>query len=129
MTETASPFATLLPDRMPFQMAKTPAKGGAMGKAPGRFGMLNGFIDDIAGTLTPAAVLTWLILFRDTKRTGTARTGQEDLARRAGVSDRAIRAALTELEDRGLVEVIRRGGIHRGPSVYRVKLSPASKRK
>ena len=128
MTETASPFATLPPDRMPTGMAKTPAKGIAKGKAPGRWAMLNAFTDDIAGTLTPAAVLTWLILFRDTQRTGTAKTGQTDLARRAGVSDRAIRAALTELEDRELVEVIRRGGIHRGPSVYRVKLAP-SKRK
>lgn len=128
MTETASPFATLTPDRMPTVMAKTPAKGRAKGKAPGRWAMLNAFTDDIAGTLTPAAVLTWLILFRDTKRTGTAKTGQTDLARRAGVSDRAIRAALTELEDRGLVEVVHRGGIHRGPSVYRVKLAPPKRK-
>lgn len=122
---TGDPFATLPADRKPMGMAKDKAKG----KAGGRWQTVNGFIDGIMGTLTPAAVATWLVLFRDTKRNGLAQTSQADIARRAGVSDRAVRDALRELRNHGLVAVVRRGGVGRGPSAYRVRLAAASKRK
>jgi hypothetical protein len=51
-----------------------------------RFAVLNAFADCALGDLTGAEVTVWLILFRDTKAaTGTARTGQADIARRSGL--------------------------------------------
>jgi len=86
----------------------------------GRFQCINAFIDATMGTLKPAARAAWLILWRDTKPNGLAKTSQASIARRAGVSDRAIRAALRQLEQRGLVIVVHRGSLRRGPSIYRV---------
>jgi len=93
---------------------------GDKGKSSGRFPALNDFVDCTMQELSRAEIAVWLILFRDTKADGTARTGQADIARRAGASTRTVIAALHKLEGNGLVEVIRRGGINRGPSVYRV---------
>ena len=45
----------------------------------------------------------WLVLWRYTKPDRLARTGQADIARRAGVTDRAVRDALEELTAVGLV--------------------------
>ena len=53
----------------------------------GRFATLNAFVDFALSELTGAETKVWLILFRDSKAaTGTARTGQTDIARRAGLS-------------------------------------------
>jgi hypothetical protein len=86
----------------------------------GRFGVLNAFVDCTMATLKPSERAVWLILFRDTKPGGIARTSERDIARRAGVSDRMVRYALTALERRGLVQVVRRGRLRAGPSSYRV---------
>src|SRR5207245_359025 len=49
-----------------------------------RFAVLNAFTDFGLADLTGAEAKVWLILFRDAKAaTGTARTGQTDIARRA----------------------------------------------
>lgn len=86
-----------------------------------RFAALNAFADAGLADLNGAEVKVWLILFRDTKAaTGTARTGQADIARRAGLEARTVRRALTELETKGRVTVVRRGRLNAGPSVYRV---------
>lgn len=83
--------------------------------------MLNAFADVALADLTGAEVKVWLILFRDTKAaTGTARTGQADLARRAGIDVRTVRRAQDTLEAKGLLTVVRRGKLNAGPSVYRV---------
>jgi hypothetical protein len=99
-----------------------PARRRAKGKAAtrGRFQCINAFIDATMAGLKPAARSVWLILWRDTKPNGLAATSQADLARRAGVSDRAVRSALNELRGKGLVAVVRRGSLRRGPSSYRV---------
>jgi hypothetical protein len=86
----------------------------------GRFQCINAFIDATMETLTPAERAAWLILWRDTKPNGLAETSQMSMARRAGVSDRSIRAALRRLEGKGLVTVVHRGSLRRGPSIYRV---------
>lgn len=105
-----------------------PLKPAAAGRRPerpaGRFAEVNAFIDFTMGGLTPAARSVWLILWRDTKPNGLARTGQADLARRAGVSDRSVRAALAELTVAGLLKVVRRGGVMAGASTYRVRATP-----
>lgn len=86
-----------------------------------RFAALNAFVDTELADLTGAETKVWLILFRDTKRTGTARTGQADIARRAGTDARTVRRALVSLEAKGMVRVVRRGRLNGGPSVYRVR--------
>lgn len=86
-----------------------------------RFAALNAFVDfGIADAeLTPAQSLVWLVLFRDTKGDGTARTSQADIARRAGLSVRGVKKALRTLTTKGMVDVIRRGRLNAGPSTYR----------
>jgi hypothetical protein len=86
----------------------------------GRFQCINAFIDATMAELTLAERSTWFILWRDTKPNGLAETSQASIARRAGVSDRAVRKALARLTRLGLVGVIRRGSLRRGPSSYRV---------
>jgi hypothetical protein len=88
----------------------------------GRFAVLNGFVDGVMGTLPRAAALTWVCLWRDTKPDGLARTAVTDLARRVGSDRRSVLRALRLLDDRGLLEVVRRGGLGRGVSAYRVKV-------
>lgn len=87
-----------------------------------RFAALNAFVDfGISDAeLTPAEALVWLVLFRDVKANGTARTEQADIARRAGLSVRGVKLALRGLKVKGLVQVVRRGQLNVGPSTYRV---------
>ena len=87
-----------------------------------RFAVLNAFVDfGIADAgLTPAEALVWLVLYRDTKGDGLARTAQADIARRAGLSVRGVKLALRTLKAKGMVQVVRRGQLNVGPSIYRV---------
>jgi hypothetical protein len=87
----------------------------------GRFATLNGFVDCRMAALPRAAALVWLALFRDTKPDGLARTGTADLARRVGCDPSSVKRAVRLLVDAGHLEVVRRGGLGRGPSIYRVK--------
>lgn len=86
-----------------------------------RWSQLNGFVDVSLRDLTPAEVRVWLVLFRDVKATGTAKTGQADIARRAGLSVRMVRYALTALVRKELVKVVRQGRIGQGVSEYKVR--------
>jgi Mn-dependent DtxR family transcriptional regulator len=61
-----------------------------------------------------------MLLYRDTKRNGLARTSQVDLARRAGTTPRTVERAVRSLACRGLLAVVNRGGLRKGPSIYRV---------
>jgi DNA-binding MarR family transcriptional regulator len=90
-----------------------------------RFKVLNAFADFTLAGLDRAEIAVWLVLWRDTKPDGLARTSQADLARRAGVTDRTVRRAITSLLDAGLLRVVHRGGLRRGVSVYRVLPLPA----
>ena len=117
------PDATLRPDADPAP-AMVPAKRNGAGQ---RFALLNAVTDfDLAG-FTGAEAKVWLVLFRDTKaKTGTARTGQADIARRAGLSERGVRKALVALQAKGLVRVARRGRLNAGPSHYRLCASASA---
>jgi hypothetical protein len=86
----------------------------------GRFQTINAFLDVTMAGLIPSERAAWLILWRDTKRDGLARTSQADLARRAGITDRQIRKALAGLQRKGLLTIVHRGGLRRGSTVYRV---------
>jgi hypothetical protein len=85
-----------------------------------RFAVLNAFVDFALAGMARNEIAVWLVLYRDTKPDGTARTSQADLARRNGTSDRTVRRALGRLETAGLLKVVYRGGFRRGQSRYRV---------
>ncbi|NOY29643.1 MAG: MarR family transcriptional regulator [Planctomycetes bacterium] len=90
-----------------------------------RFAVLNEFVDCSLAGLSKTELVVWFTLYRDT-RNGTARTSQADIARRGGVSKRAVQYATRRLERRGLLRCVFRGGINQGPSRWRV-LSAAKK--
>jgi hypothetical protein len=86
-----------------------------------RFEVLNAFVDGGMADLSRAELAVWLTLYRDTKPDGTARVSADGIARRAGVDRRTVLRALKRLEhDRKMLKVLRRGGLNRGPSTYRV---------
>ncbi len=89
-----------------------------------RFGTLNAFLDMTAGGLTRAELLTWLILYRDTKPDGTTRTAQADIGRRSGITSRSVRYALKQLKASGLVRIAWQGGLRKGASAYAVEALP-----
>jgi hypothetical protein len=90
-------------------------------RAGDRFGAFNAFVDFTMQDLPRAEVLVWLALFRDTKQDGIARTSQADIARRAGVNVGTVKRAVAGLRRRGLLAVVFRGSLRRGPSAYRVR--------
>ncbi|MFO0851822.1 MAG: helix-turn-helix domain-containing protein [Gemmataceae bacterium] len=87
----------------------------------GRFADLNGFVDHTLADLTRTETAVWLVLWRDTKPDGLAKTSQADLARRSGASERMVRYALDGLVRKGLAKVVRQGRLGSGPSVYKVR--------
>jgi hypothetical protein len=99
--------------------AKSPAVRADRRRTRNRFETLNAFVDLTAGKLNRSELLVWLTLYRDA-RDGIARTAQSDLARRTQLGTRTVRWAVKRLEGRGLLVVVRRGGLRSGPSTYRV---------
>ena len=89
-------------------------------KAAERFAVFNAFADHTLATLKRAEIAVWLLLWRDTKPDGLARTSQADLARRAGISERTARRAVKRLQRDGLLTVAYRGGLRCGVSSYRI---------
>ena len=89
-------------------------------KTGDRFAVLNAFVDFTMQELSRAEALVWLVLYRDTKD-GTARTSQSDISRRAGVNVRTVKRAIAGLHRRGLLVLVHRGSLRRGPSTYRLR--------
>ena len=85
-----------------------------------RFELLNAFVDGGMSDLSRAELAVWLTLYRDTKPSGTARASLDDLARRGGMDRQTASRAVGKLERRKMLRVLRRGGLNRGPSTYRV---------
>jgi hypothetical protein len=98
--------------------ASKPSK--AKGKSKGRFAVLNAFVDFSMAGLDHASRSVWLVLYRDTRPDGLARTAQADIARRIGMSARTVKRAVRKLESLGLLTVKYRGGLGGRLSVYRV---------
>ena len=86
-----------------------------------RFAVLNSFCDFTLRELTRAEIAAWLTLYRDTKPDGLAKTSQADIGRRTGLNVGTVKRAIARLCGRGLLTVVRRGSLRRGPSVYRVR--------
>ena len=94
---------------------KTPKRASRL-----RFEVLNAFVDSGMADLSRSELAVWIILFRDTKPSGTARASLDDIARRGGIDRGTASRAVGRLARRKMLQVIRRGGLNRGPSVYRV---------
>jgi hypothetical protein len=111
-------------DRAPARPGPTPTRASRpKGERPsqGRFQCINAFLDVTMAALDRAELAVWLLLWRDTKPDGVARTSQADLARRAGRTSRSVRRALVKLQRAGLVSVVSQGGLQRRLCVYRVE--------
>ncbi len=93
-------------------------------KTADRFAAFNAFVDCTLAGLTRNEIAVWLVLYRDTKPDGTARTGQTDIARRAGISVRSVRRGIEGLRKRELAKRVYQGGIGRGASAYRIRPLP-----
>ena len=89
-------------------------------KSAQRFHTINDFVDLSMRGLTGAAAKAWVVLWRDTKPNGLAKTAISDLARRMGCSTTTAKRAVRELRAAGLLDVPVLGGLGRGASVYRV---------
>lgn len=119
-----SPLAAPASEHAPTQQKgdRRPAKG--FREHSERFASINAFVDATMSTLPRAAALVWVALWRDERR-GLARAAVSDLARRVGCNERTARRALATLKKRRLVEVVRRGRLHGGPSIYRLRVTDA----
>lgn len=93
-----------------------PAGGDCRGDA-----ILRSFIDTHMGDLSRAAVCVWLCLYRERHEDGIAKAGVEKLADRARCDRSTVIRSIKRLIEVGRLELVRRGGIGRGPSSYRVK--------
>ena len=85
-----------------------------------RFEMLNAFVDSGMADLSRAELAVWLVLYRDTKPNGTVRASLGAIAHRAGIDRQTASRAVGKLARRKMLQVLRRGGLSQGPSVYRV---------
>jgi hypothetical protein len=94
------------------------------GKTAGRFEHINAFADFALADLSRAQIAVWILLWRDTKPDGSARTSQADLARRAGVDVSTVKRALQRLRAIGLLSLVQAGGLRRGSSQYHLNPIP-----
>jgi hypothetical protein len=125
---TPSAGGTPPPDTPKGKPSRDKARKGAPGKArtAGRFRTINAFADFTLRGLDRAEIAVWLLLWRDTRPDGLARTSQADLARRAGVNQRTARRAVGSLCRAKLLTRAYQGGLNRGLSVYRVHPLPTA---
>lgn len=110
------------PDRYQGDNGKAKGKP-ARRKTGDRFAVLNAFVDAGMVSLSKVEALTWLVLYRDT-RDGTAHTSMDSIAVRIGCKRLAVVRAVARLRRRGLLVQVFKGGINRGPSIYRVWPTP-----
>jgi hypothetical protein len=86
-----------------------------------RFATVNEFVDVAMRCLSGVDVKVWLTVWRDTRH-GTACVSNRELGLRSGHDERSVRRAVRTLVRSGWLEVVKRGGIGRGASVYRVRV-------
>ncbi len=97
------------------------------GQAKGRWQDLNAFVDGTMRHIDGTSAKVWFALFRDARSNGIAKASNADLARRTGMSVRSVFNARRRLLGLGLIELVRRGSLATGASVYRVfALIPAT---
>lgn len=88
-----------------------------------RWWFLTSFIDKSMTELSNAEIVIWLMLWRDTKKNGLAKTSISYLAKRSGMTERMIRKGIRSLIENGMLKRIKRGGTSNGKkwiSLWRV---------
>jgi hypothetical protein len=107
----------------PVRGESTPHSPGSKGnrETAGRFASINRFVDAHINELAPVDALTWAVLWRDTKYDGLARSSQESIAARIGVSTRTVKRSVRRLKDAKLLVIVREGGLNVVPSVDHVR--------
>ena len=88
-------------------------------KSANRFAVFNEFVDIELGKLTRSQMAVWIVLYRNV-RDGSVRQSAGDIARVTQSSRRQVVRAINYLCDVGLLTVIYKGGLNKGPSRYRV---------
>ncbi|QDT72222.1 helix-turn-helix domain-containing protein [Lacipirellula limnantheis] len=101
-----------------------PAKRKKNAKAAGRFQTMNDFADLSARLVDTTAQAVWWILFRETKPNGLASVSFNQIADLIGLKRRAAMRAVQDLEEAGLLTVVKRGSLNAGPSTYRIHGTP-----
>jgi len=79
----------------------------------------NSFVDLLVGGLAPKTALVWAVLYRHATE-GFVTRSNALLAQDINASDSTIRRAIAKLRQEGLLKVVRQGGMHVGPSTYRL---------
>jgi hypothetical protein len=82
------------------------------------FETFNWFVDFGVRHLSRPEIAAYLVLLRDTRPDGTASTSYGDIATRGGMTRRSAIRAVRSLLNRGVVEVVRRGGRGIGSTTY-----------
>jgi hypothetical protein len=85
-----------------------------------RWAVLNAFVDVALAKASEAELRVWLVLYREVRPGGLARAGMTDIARRAGMTRRAVVKGINGLKRHGLIEVAARGSINGTPNSYRL---------
>jgi len=107
-----APATTTQPERPPDRQAA------GVGS---RFKLFNGFVDFDLAKLRRNDLAVWVVLFRLTDATtNTARASYQTIAASAGCSAATVKRAVKQLRERGLLRVVRQGGMNKGPSTFRV---------
>ena len=97
-----------------------PAEEPPKRKAGSRWQTLNSYADFTLRSLNRAEGFVWLVLFRETKPDGIATASVDWLAEQIGAHRSTVLRAIKGLAKAGLLTVVRRGSLRRGPSKYRV---------
>lgn len=117
--------AAPVPAARPVTPPDTPRNRPAKPRHADRFKVLNDFCDKSARRVDTTAQACWQQLYRET-RDDRARISHEQIAEKIGVKRITITRDLKRLEAAGLVEVLERGGLHKGMSKYRVHGTPVT---
>lgn len=85
-----------------------------------RFQQVNNFVDIAMAELNRGEIAVFMVLWRD-EHDGNIRVCQESVAERAGMQKRNCQKAIKSLISKGIIKVIRQGGLNRGPSIYQIQ--------
>jgi len=79
----------------------------------------NDFVDLVVGGIKPIPALVWAVLYRHATA-GIVTRSNSLLAKDVGVSRETIKRAIGALRQAKLLYVVRQGGMHVGPTTYRL---------
>lgn len=79
----------------------------------------NKFVDKVVGSIKPIQALVWTVLYRHATA-GIVTRSNSLLAKDVGVSRETIKRAIGALRKEKLLQVVRQGGMHVGPTTYRL---------